>query len=317
MRPQQTAQDAGCVVVGVDPGRRADGVVRVAAREAARRGLTLAIVTVARHSQDRSRGLEGLVADDGWSEAVARRALADAYDALGDVDGRVPTVTRRLWNDEAGPESEPLRSAELLVVGSRGRHGQIAFGLPSVSRKLLKSVRCPVLAVPESDAAAFSPVDASGQVVAGVGEHPWDAVVLATAAREAAARGTDLHLVHGYVAQMDETLTAGMRRAAQHATHATEGLDPGPGTSVTLMLTQEPPATALLRQARGAQLVVIGSRPGALSGLVLDSVSRAVLEAPPCPVLVVQRGEPVRPGDVTEDVSTEVPETTAATTGLR
>jgi nucleotide-binding universal stress UspA family protein len=315
MKPQQTAQGTGCVVVGVDPGWRADGVVRTAAREAARRGATLAIVAVARRSKNPSLSAEGLAADDGWSEAVARRALADAYDALGDVTGRVTTVTTRLW-DETDPESEPLRSAELLVLGSRGRHGRLAFGLTSVSRKLLKAVRCPVLAVPEPAAAAPWDADAPGPVVAGVGEHPWDAAVLTTAAREAAARGADLYLVHGYVARTDETLTAGLRRAAQHATHATEGLDPGPGTSVTLMLTQEAPATALLRQAHGAQLIVIGSRPGALSGLVLDSVSRPVLEAPPCPVLVVQRGEaahPDQPARDVADVAAVDPGTTVAT----
>jgi nucleotide-binding universal stress UspA family protein len=96
--------------------------------------------------------------------------------------------------------------------------------------------------------------------------------------------------------QYGDTQTAGLRRAVAHASHAAEGLDPGPGTAVSLMLTQDAPATALLRQARGASLVVIGSRPGALSGLLLDSVSRALLESSSCPVLVVQRGEPVAPG---------------------
>lgn len=312
MKPQQAAKGTGHVVVGVDPGLRADGIVRAAAREAARRGATLAIVAVARRSKSSARSLEGLAADDGWSEAAARRALAEAYDALGGEVGRVPTVTRLLWDAETGPDSEPLAGAQLLVVGSRGRNGRLAFGLTSVSRKLLKAVRSPVLAVPEPVAAVPWAADAPGPVVAGVGEHPWDAAVLATAAREAAARGTDLQLVHAYVARMDETLTAGLRRAAQHATRATEGLDPGPGTSVTLMLTQEHPAAALLQQARDAQLVVIGSRPGALSGLVLDSVSRAVLEAPPCPVLVVQRGEPADRVEVTRDQAVELPETAAA-----
>jgi nucleotide-binding universal stress UspA family protein len=144
-------------------------------------------------------------------------------------------------------------------------------------------------------------------VVAGLGEHPWDAAVLRTAAREAATRGTDLHLVHAYVARSDETLTEGLRRAAEHASRATAGLDPGPGTVTSLMLTQDSPATALLAQARDAALIVIGSRPGALSGLLLDSVSRAILESAACPVLVVQRGEPAASGpagttDLTEQV---------------
>ena len=297
MSREQAAQAPGPVVVGVDPGWRLDGVVRSAAREAQRRDAELAIVAVVRRSVDTGRSPAGLAADDGWSESVARRALADARDALGDLAGRVPCTTYCLWKNELGPGTPPLGTAELLVVGSRGRGGRVAFGLNSVSRALLKAVHCPVLTVPGSaDASPASTGEARGAVVAGIGDHPRDAAVLRTAAAEAARRGTDLHVVHAYVTQSGDTLTAGLRRGVAHATHAAEGLDPGPGTAVSLMLTQDAPATALLRQARGASLVVIGSRPGALSGLLLDSVSRALLESSSCPVLVVQRGEPVAPG---------------------
>jgi nucleotide-binding universal stress UspA family protein len=178
-------------------------------------------------------------------------------------------------------------------VGSRGRHGRIAFGPTSVSRVLLKAVYCPVLAVP----AGYLGDDAGqGAVLTGVGDRPWDRDVLRMAAAEAAHRNEALHLLHAYVPRFDETLSRGLRRAEDLVASVTEGLDPGPATSVTVLLTQDSPAVALLRQAEHASLVVIGSRPGALSGLVLESVSRAVLEAGRCPVLVVQRGEPVDTG---------------------
>jgi nucleotide-binding universal stress UspA family protein len=281
------------VVVGVDPGWRLDGVVRAAAREAERRGAELAIVAVARRSVDVGRSRTGQVAEDGWSESVARRALAEARNALGGFARRMRCVSYCLWDDEVGASVEPLRTAGLLVVGSRGRHGRVAFGLNSVSRALLKAVHCPVLTVP---AAADDAGAAGGPVVAGVGDHPRDAAVLRTAAAEADRRGTDLYLVHAYVTQPGETLSTGLRRAVTHATLATDGLDTATRPTASLLLTQEAPATALLRQARDASLVVIGSRPGALSGLLLDSVSRALLESSPSPVLVVQRGEPVSAG---------------------
>jgi nucleotide-binding universal stress UspA family protein len=129
--------------------------------------------------------------------------------------------------------------------------------------------------------------------VAGLGEHPWDHTVLRTAVDEAAHRGCDLHLLHAYVPRFDETLSRGLHRAQDVVAAAIEGLDPGPATSVSVLLTQDSPATALVRQSERAALVVIGSRPGALAGLILDSVSRAVLDSARCPVLVVQRGEPV------------------------
>jgi nucleotide-binding universal stress UspA family protein len=283
----------GPVVVGVDPGWRLNGVVRAAAGEAERRGAELAIVAVARRSVDTTHSRAGLAADDGWSEAVARQGLADARTALGALARRVRCVTYCLWDDEVAPAVAPLSTAELLVVGSRGRHGRVAFGLNSVSRALLKSVHCPVLTIPATADVPATTGTVPGAVVVGVSDHPRDAAVLSNAVQEASRRRTDLHLVHAYVTQSGETLTEGLRRAVAHATRATEGVDPGPGSTVSLMLTQDAPATALLRQARGAALVVIGSRPGALSGLVLDSVSRALLESSPSPVLVVQRGAPV------------------------
>jgi nucleotide-binding universal stress UspA family protein len=297
------------VVVGVDPGWRLDGVVRAAAREAERRGTELAIVAVARHSVDTTRSPTGLVADDGWSQATAQRALTDARTALGDLTHRVPCTTYCLWKNELDPNTHPnthpLSTAQLLVVGSRGRGGRVAFSLNSVSRALLKAVHCPVLTIPGPGTGpgpavtSHSTDQTPGAVVTGIGDHPRDAAVLRTAAEEAARRGTDLHLIHAYLTQTGETLTTGLRRALTHATHAinaTEGLHPAPGTTISLMLTQDTPATALLQQARTATLVVIGSRPGALSGLLLDSVSRALLESSPCPVLVVQRGTPVESG---------------------
>jgi len=290
------------MVVGVDPGWRADEVVRVAAREAERRQTQLAIVAVARRSQDTSHSVQGLRADDGWTESVARRALADAYDVLGPATERVRTTTYCLWEDEVGPGRHPLSGAQILVVGSRGRHGRLAFGPTSVSRVLLKAVRCPVLAVP-----AGYPVDDAGHggaVLTGVGDRPWDRDVLRMAATEAAHRDEALHLLHAYVPRFDETLSRGLRRAEDLVATVTEGLDPGPATSVSVLLTQDSPAVALLREAEHASLVVVGSRPGALSGLVLESVSRAVLESARCPVLVVQRGEPVAeaadPADVAD-----------------
>jgi nucleotide-binding universal stress UspA family protein len=288
----RTEREAPCVVVGIDPGWNAHQVVAAAAEEAARHELPLAIVAVARRSTDATHSREGLRADDGWSASVARRALADAYDTLGPVTGRVPVRTHCLWDDEVSPSRVPLGDARLLVVGSRGRHGRVAFSLGSVSRALLKAVHCPVLTVPDH---RITGGPGGGAVVVGLGDHPWDATVLRTAMHEAARRGADLHVVHAYTPTGEETLSAGLHRAEAHVARATEGIDPGPGTSVTLMLTQDAAASAVLQQSAGASLVVIGSRPGALSGLLLDSVSRPVLEIATCPVLVVQRGEPLPP----------------------
>jgi nucleotide-binding universal stress UspA family protein len=258
---------------------------------------------VARRSGATGHSVEGWRAEDGWTESAARRALADAFDGLGTVTSRVPTTTTCLWEDEVTPERHPLSCAEILVVGSRGRHGRLAFGLTSVSRALLKAAHCPVLTVPPGHGTGGTP--AHRAVLVGVGDHPWDRDVLLTAVAEAAHRDSSLHVLHAYVPRFDDTLSRGLSRAEAAVATVTEGIDPGPGTSVSVLLTQDAPAVALLREAEHALLVVIGSRPGALSGLVLDSVSRAVLDAARCPVLVVQRGEPATGAQAAVDLTAD------------
>ena len=56
-----------------------------------------------------------------------------------------------------------------------------------------------------------------------------------------------------------------------------------------MLLTQDMAARALIRLAAGATLLVIGTRPGSLSGLTWGSVGRDILAALPCPMLVIPR----------------------------
>ena len=70
-----------------------------------------------------------------------------------------------------------------------------------------------------------------------------------------------------------------------------------PDVPVQRIVARDRPAHRLLEQARGAQLVVVGSRGrGSLSGLFLGSVSHALLHHAPCPVVIV-RPEPGTGGD--------------------
>jgi nucleotide-binding universal stress UspA family protein len=62
-----------------------------------------------------------------------------------------------------------------------------------------------------------------------------------------------------------------------------------PDVRVERIVTQDSPAHNLIVQARGARLVVVGSRGrGGLKGLLLGSTSQALLHHAPCPVAVVQ-----------------------------
>jgi nucleotide-binding universal stress UspA family protein len=69
-----------------------------------------------------------------------------------------------------------------------------------------------------------------------------------------------------------------------------------PDVPVTQVVARDVPARALVGQSRGAQLVVVGSRGrGNLAGLVLGSVSHAVLQHSHCAVAVVRPDAAGRP----------------------
>ena len=59
--------------------------------------------------------------------------------------------------------------------------------------------------------------------------------------------------------------------------------------NVTRYVTRDRAVRALVEQSEGAQLVVVGSHGrGGFAGMVLGSTSRALLQAAPCPVMVVR-----------------------------
>jgi len=61
-----------------------------------------------------------------------------------------------------------------------------------------------------------------------------------------------------------------------------------PPTQVLPRVVQGHPAQVLLEAARGAQMLVVGSRGhGTLAGMLLGSVSQHCVQHAPCPVLVV------------------------------
>lgn len=75
-----------------------------------------------------------------------------------------------------------------------------------------------------------------------------------------------------------------------------EVLGRSPAVAVETMAVEGPPAQALVRAARGAALLVVGSRGhGGFSGVLLGSVSLHCVSHAPCPVVVV-RGTPVPSG---------------------
>ncbi|MGA5821807.1 universal stress protein [Kitasatospora sp. NPDC094028] len=73
----------------------------------------------------------------------------------------------------------------------------------------------------------------------------------------------------------------------------TRAADEAPGVHITRNVVPGNAVQALLEAARGAALVVVGSRGlGGFSGVLLGSVSRHLTEHAPCPVTVVRDQPP-------------------------
>ncbi|MEU4689897.1 universal stress protein [Actinoplanes sp. NPDC023714] len=121
------------------------------------------------------------------------------------------------------------------------------------------------------------------------------------AAREAESRGIRLRVVHvlewdmnnaryDYYGQHFEAA----RRLAETvtATAADVARTAAPGAEITMATLIGHPTARLLEAARGAELLVVGSRGhGGFADMLLGSVSQRIATHAPCPVVVV-RGRP-------------------------
>lgn len=139
------------VVVGVDNSTHAEAAVRYASDYAARHGLSLVILTA--WQRPMGPGLQeaswGWPVPE-WSQHARNEAHQHAVAAQGAARQRHPSLLVETQVVE-GPASSALtraaRTADLLVVGTRGLGGFKRLLLGSVSRAVLHRPHCPVAVV--------------------------------------------------------------------------------------------------------------------------------------------------------------------------
>ncbi|MDG4801504.1 universal stress protein [Micromonospora sp. WMMD980] len=192
---------------------------------------------------------------------------------------------------------EESRRAELVVVGSRGVGGFTGLLLGSVGGQLAQHGHCPVLVVRPAE----QPIPVGGPVVVGVDGSEAAAYAVELAADEAARRDVELVLTHvraperGAPEVAAEATTAERAEAAELLGVAAERVRAEhPGLRVTeRAVVAASPETALREASGEASLVVVGSRGrGGFAGLLLGSVSQALVQHAHCPVLIAHRPEP-------------------------
>jgi nucleotide-binding universal stress UspA family protein len=284
------------VVVGYDGSYPSQRALDLAAREALRRGVGLTVATAVPSLEKGPAGAMPRLArrTTGDSGVASRRGAARARQVSPDL------VVEALTREEgaAGMLVELSWWAELLVVGTRG-HGDVGGALlGSVAFAVTAHAHCPVLVV-----------DGSGHVMPGPG-HPILVGVDGSEAAAAALRyAADLAAevsapltvatvwrcttqdtwIAAYGADFDvaERIRATAERTAAGAVD--QAIRWHPTLTVHAEVVDGIPGHALPDLARDHALVVVGSRGrGGFAGLLLGSVSHAVIHRAPCPVLVVR-----------------------------
>ncbi|HEV2087223.1 MAG TPA: universal stress protein [Cryptosporangiaceae bacterium] len=234
-------------------------------------------------------GLEQAVAELLDAEVERARALAPGHEISGELArGAASNVLLERAEDSG---------AVLLAIGHRGLGGFAGLLVGSVGVQLTAHAPCPVVVVRQLGVPNGPSV---GQVVTGVDGSPRSVGALAFAFEEASLHGQGLTAVHAW--QVPETvfeagpipavydMDAASDAAARVLAEALAGWqDAYPDVRVERRVVHAAPAKALLDHAKGAELLVVGTRGrGGFTGLLFGSVSQAALHHAPCPVAVVR-----------------------------
>ncbi len=172
------------------------------------------------------------------------------------------------------------RDAALLVVGCRGQGRFAGVFVGSVAVHLAGHSRCPVIVV-------RGRADPRGPVLVAVDGSAEARAAAEFASAEAAMRGTGLMAVYVSADAHSAASRAEGERVLADALSDSER--PGAGVTVSPRLMTGHVRQVLIEESEGARLLVVGARGlGGFAGLVLGSVSQAVLHHAHCPVAVVR-----------------------------
>lgn len=258
----------------------------------AREGATLIVA----HAVDETGVVASAMTSTGFA-AIDPKTLIDAVDAEGEsvlqsaVDAcaaRGVTVERAFVRDAARTGIADLQrrwNADLIVLGTHGRHGVSRALLGSVAEDVLRASSVPVLVL---TAHAKSPPagGAFTRALVAVDDSPPSVRAMELAARLAA--GCALQLI------VCTVIDPGRNAAPRAVVDAAAALAPAASIDDRVVAEGEPAQTIEhVALQRNCDLIVLGShvRSG-LERLFIGSVAEAVLRTSALPVLVVPDGAP-------------------------
>ncbi len=266
------------IVVGVDGSDGAVLALRWAVQEGRLHGASVTAVMAWSHL-DQRHTTRGEDFDPDYGEADAVAAL-DAY-VVGGIGADVAADVERSAVCDIAVRAllDASAAASLLVVGTRGLGGFRGMLLGSVSQHCLRHATCPVAIVRDHDDQRLRPRTRE-RIVVGIDGSETSRRALRWAVEEGRVRRAAVEVVHAWnmpyigghpftAAAFDPTVLHAAAHRVLDSTvdeEDTSGLPQPPER----ILVNGSAAPAILETAKGADLVVVGSRGlGGFSGLLL------------------------------------------------
>ncbi|MGA7054429.1 MAG: universal stress protein [Mycobacterium sp.] len=281
------------IVVGVDGSAASDFAVCWAARDAAMRNVRLTLVHMLNTYVQSFPQIPMPSGVAVWQADDGRRVLEGAVKIAEEATKtcrRIEICSELRHSPPVPTLAEMSGEAELVVVGSNGRGAVGRVLLGSVSSGVVRRASCPVAVIRDEDPLMPDPLCAP--VLVGIDCSPVSERATAIAFDEASRRGVGLTALHVWsdVAMYEGPWPDWKSEADRNLAEYLAGWhERYPDVQVHRLVAFDHPGRELLKESESAQLVVVGSHGrGCVSGVLLGSVSNAVVHAARVPVIVAR-----------------------------
>lgn len=284
------------IAVGVDGSPASRVAVQWAARDAAMRNVPLTLVHVA-NGVVAPWSQTSLPAGFGqWQQERGRKFIDDAIrvaDEATQPTGQGQVRTEMYFSAVVPTLVDISKDVDMVVVGSRGQ-GAFGFLLGSVSAGLVQHAHCPVAVIHDED--PLMPHPAEAPVLVGIDGSPVSELATEIAFDEASRRHVQLIALHAWsdsrVFDFPNLDWSSLRSAedAVLAERLAGWQERYPDVKVHRQVVCDDPTRQLIQHSETAQLLVVGSHGrGGFAGMLLGSVSAAVVQSARMPVIVARQ----------------------------